>query len=301
MAKKTKSDPTGQRVNRNRLTRKLTVRLEKARREVIALFRNVPWTRRQVTKIVNQDVQVVYNYDMTPEQVEIFNAEIRRIISMLLLDTQSDTMPMNWWYKPEIELSVRQGMLEELIEFNRLIVLAAAEGITGVGGMAPQRIAPETVLSSQRYLSSLRNVYIENFQVVKNLSNTTSGQVIQTVNSGMQAGLTPTNIAKGINGRFDVSKSSAKRIAETEVNKAYNDAKLRATDTAGEITGLRTAVRHVSALLPKRTRATHAARHFKVYTTEQETAWWNTGSNRINCKCTVRTVLVDKEGDVIEG
>lgn len=299
MASKTKADPTGQRVNRNRTTKRLSARIEKARREVMALFRKIPKSRRQVTKIINRDVQVVYDYDITPEQVEIFNAEIRRIIDMLLLETQADIMPINWWYKPEIELPVRQGTLEEVSTFNRLIAIAISLGLTGRGGMVPQKISPEAVLSSPQYLTELRNVYVENFQVIKNLSSRTSGQVIQTVNSGMQAGFTPSKIAKDINERFNVSKSSAKRIAETEVNKAYTDAKLRATDVAGEMTGLRTAVRHISALLPGRTRASHAARHFLVYTTDQQKSWWNTGTNRINCKCTVRTVLVDKTGDVI--
>ena len=167
MAKKTKADPTGQRVNRNRTTKRLSARLEKARRDIIALFRKIPRSRRQVTKIVNNDVQVVYDYDVSPEQIEIFNAGIRRIIDMLLLETQADTMPMNWWYKPDIELPVRQGTLEEIHMINRLIAAAIALGMTGRGGMLPQVISAEAVLSSPGYLTELRNVYAENFQVIK--------------------------------------------------------------------------------------------------------------------------------------
>ncbi len=300
MAKKTDADPTGQRDNRQRTTRKLNTRLSKSMRDVLALFRKIPKTRTQVTKIVNNEVQAVYNYDLTAEQTEAFNAEIRKILDLWLLETQGENVPINWWYKPEVEQPHRQGTLEELTQFNQLINMAISLGLTVTGGITPQRISPELILSSNQYLQSLQNVYVESFQVIKNLSSKTSGQVIQSINSGMQAGLTPTQIAKDIADRFNVSKSNAKRIAETEINKAYNDAKLRATKTAGEISGLRAAVRHISALIPKRTRPAHAARHFKVYTVEQQLAWWNSGSNRINCKCTTRTVLVDKKGNVIE-
>lgn len=299
MAKKTKTDPTGQRNNRAKTTKRLSIRLDRSERKVRALFRSIPRKRRQVIKTINE-VQVFYDYDLTPEQRQDFNDEIRKVLDDELLETQNNTVPIAWWYRPEVELPTRQGTLEELVQFNALIALAVSLGITGTGGITPQRIAPESVLSSNRYLTELRNVYVENFQVIKSLSDRTASQTIQVINSGMSAGATPTSIAKDISKRFDVSKSSAKRIAETEVNKAYTNAKMKATKTAEELTGLRARVRHISALLPKRTRPTHAARHGKIFTVEEQTAWWDSGSNRINCKCTVNSVLIDGKGNVIE-
>ena len=297
MARKTDADPTGQRVNRARTTRRLSAKLEIARREIMVLFRRVPRSRRQVKKIVNES-QVVYDYDLTPEQSEALQADIRRIIDEQLLETRGDTMPPGWWYQPEVELPTRQGTLEELIQFNQLIALAITLGMTGLGGIPPQRITPEMVLSSRQYLASLRNVYMENFQVIKTLSDQTASQTIRVINTGIRVGSTPTDIAKDINERFDVSKSNAKRISNTEVNRAYTDAKLRATKTAGDISGLRSAVRHISAL-KKTTRPSHAARHGKVFSVEDQRIWWDSGSNRINCFCSVKSVLIDKNGDII--
>lgn len=297
---KTAGDPTGQRSNRARTSKALEQRLDLARRQVLGVFRRIPRSRRSVTKIVNAEVQAVYDYDQTPEQTEATNNEIRAIIAMLLLQTTGDMMPLNWWYRPQVEEPTRQGTLEELNEFNRLITIAITAGVLAAGGITPQRISPEVVLSSQRYLQELRAVYIDNFQVIKSLSDTTAAQVLQKINSGMRAGLTPTEIAGQITERFDVAKSSANRIARTEVNKAYNEAKLRATKTAGEISGLKPLVRHISALLPNRTRAWHAARHYLVYTVEQQEAWWNEDANRINCLCSVRSVIIDNEGNYIE-
>lgn len=302
MAKQTTGDPTGQRVNRARTTRRLNERLELSRRSIVSLFRQVPKSRRTVKKIRNQQegYQVVYDYDITPEQLEILNNQIRIILDDYLLQTTGDSMPMRWWYTPEVEQPTRQGTLEEISNFNRLIALAISAGLVGAGGIQPQRIAPEVVLSSQKYLSELRNVYVENFQQIKSLSDNTAAQVIRQINSGMKAGNTPTAIAKNINSRFDVAESNAERIAKTEVNRAYNDAKLRATKQAGEISGLKPLVRHISALLPKRTRKHHAARHYLVYTPEQQESWWDEDANRINCLCTTRTVIIDNQGNYIE-
>lgn len=300
MAKPSKADPTGQRINRATTSRRLETRLEKARREVISLFGAIPRSRRQVTTPTVSADGVAYDYDQTPEQIEILNNKIRKILDDALIETDGDTMPMRWWYQAELELPVRQGTIEEINNFNRLIALAIAAGLVGAGGIDPQRIAPELILSSKKYLDALRNIYVENFQQIKSLSDTTAAQVIRQINSGMSAGSTPTEIATRITERFDVSKSSADRIARTEINAAYTNAKIRATKTAGEISGFKPMVRHISALLPKRTRKTHAARHFLVYTPEAQEQWWNEDANRINCLCSIRTVLIDQEGNYIE-
>lgn len=295
---KTAGDPTGQRANRARTTRKLNARLTEAKGKVISLFRSVPKSRRSVTKVRNAEKQAVYDYDQTPEQNENFNKEIAAIIALLLLQTSSgDSMPQNWFLKPDFEEPTRQGTLTEINEFNRLITIAIGAGVLGAGGITPQRISPEAVLSSQRYLQELRRVYIDNFQIVKSLSDTTANQVIGVINSGMRAGLTPTEIAGQITERFDVAQSSAKRIAHTEVNRAYNEAIMRATKQAEEISGLKALVRHISALLPT-TRSWHAARHMNVYEVEQQRAWWQ--NEWYNCYCTVATVLVDNNGNYIE-
>lgn len=298
MASKTSADPTGQRYNRARTVRLTDARLERARRAIVTLFRDIPYQRKTVPKVRNQQEQPVYTYDLTPEQLEILNNKIRQILDAELIETEGNTVPIKWWYKQEIEQPVRQGTLEQINEYNQLIALALALGITGLGGMPPQRIAPEVILLSPSYLEELRNVYIENFQSIKSLSDNTAAQVIREINNGIKSGNTPANIVKNINTRFDVSESNAKRIVNTEVNKAYNDARMRAAKAAAESTGLDSFVRHISALLPT-TRKHHAARHSLIYTVDQQAAWWDEGANRINCYCSVETVLRDPDGNYI--
>jgi len=52
---------------------------------------------------------------------------------------------------------------------------------------------------------------------------------------------------------------------------------------------------HISAFIPT-TRPHHGRRHGKVSTPEQQNAWWAKGANRINCHCSVRTVLLEDDG-----
>lgn len=293
MAKKTSSDPTGQRVNRARASRALKTKLNASQREVIALFRAVPKSRR----VVNA---VVWGYDLNPQQAEILNNQIRSVLKNNLLQTQGETMPINWWFQKHVEIPYRQGTIESLNEINRLISIAESQGMVGAGGVAAQRIAPEIVLSSQPYLDELRNMYVENFQQIKSLSDTTASQVITKINSGMNAGLSSSEITDEITQRFNVSVSNADRISRTEVNRAYNEARIRATRKASDISGFDAKVRHISALLPKRTRKSHAARHYNVYTMEEQERWWARDANRINCLCYVRSILIGADGNYIE-
>ena len=296
MAKKTDQDPAGQRVSRTRTSRKLQQRLALAEKEILRSFRAVPRTRRTEAVISNR--QVVYDYDLTPEQQEDLQIGIRDTLDESL-ETTGMFVPLLWWYKPEVEQPYRQGTLEELNRFNVLIGSAIALGLVGLDRLPPQVIAPEVLLSSQPYLESLRSVYVQNYGTIKSLSNRTADQVIQRINAGLSAGNSPTDIAKEIRGRFDVSDSNAKRIANTEINRAYNNGKMDAVELAAKESGLRAGVIHISALL-QTTRKTHAKRHGKAFTVEEQRSWWDSGSNRIQCKCTTRSILLDSKGRVVQ-
>lgn len=295
MAKKTKADPTGQRGNRKKITAQLSTRLTRAQRKIKKAFQAIPRRTRNVKPVVNK---VVYTYDIEPDRLEDFNLVIDSIINDEL-GTKTEKLPPEWWYKDSIESPYRQGTLEETIEFNQLIAAAAAAGLLTRFGTTPQRITPELVLTSQPYIKGLNNVYVRNYGLIKSLSNTTANQVIQNINSGIQAGKTPTEISALINERFNVSRSNAHRIVSTEVNRAYNDSRMDALNGAVEQSGLRAGVIHISALT-NTTRAEHAARHGNAYTVEDQTEWWNTGANRINCKCTTQSILIDASGEVVE-
>lgn len=323
MGKKTKQDPTGQAVNRRKGAAGLSQRLTTAEKRIKRLFRSIPRTRRTQTTLQNslmrdvgaeigklfnafepvRDLIVsatipVYDYQINPDELEELNTAMRRVLDDELLETQFDRMPPNWWWQRNVERPYRQGTAEEITQYNRLVTEELVR-IRTEKGLTTQRLEVGSVLLSADYQQALNRVYVENFGSIKTLSDRTADQVIQVLNAGIEAGMTPSELTGLITERFDVSRSSAKRIATTEVNKAYNDAKMNANDIAAKTTGLRSGVLHQSALSPT-TRSNHADRHGNAYTTAQQRQWWNTGPNRINCQCSTISVLIDASGKVIQ-
>lgn len=295
MPRKTKADPTGQARNRNKSTRRLTTRLDRAERQVKALFRAIPRTRRTQTRIVNAEQIAVYDYEYDQQT---FERAVEFILNDELLQTQTGIMQPDWYWRDDIELPYRQGTVEEVRDFNQLIAGAVVAGVL-IAGLPPQTVPIEQVLMSEPYRTALNAAQVSNFSTIKGLSEKTSTQVLQRVNAGIQAGDKPSVIAADISKRFNVARSDAKRISETAVNEAYTNSKMSASDLLSEQTGLRAAVIHISALSPT-TRQTHADRHGNAYTTADQRQWWNTSPNRINCKCDIKSVLIDRQGKVVD-
>ena len=296
---KTKADPTGQAKNRRKGTLTLNRRLTKSEREVKALFRAIPKKRKSRTALPNANTPTIfYEYEITDTEISQMGKSIEFILNKELLETQTDDIPGAWYWKDNIEQPYRQGTAEELVNINQLIAGAAIAGVL-VKGLPPRPVPIEQVLLSEPYRNALNKVYVSNFESIKTLSKTTASQVTRVINSGIDAKLTPTEISEQISDRFDVSRSSAKRIADTEINQAYTDSKLDANDIAAAETGLRSGVIHISALTTT-TRNTHAARHGNAYTTVDQRQWWDSNANRINCKCDVISVLIDSSGKVVQ-
>lgn len=300
MKMKTKADPTGQAKRRNKSTKRLQRRLSNAEKKVKRLFRAIPKKRRTKVQIRNltSETRVIYDYEFTAQEMELLGISIERILNEELLETQTDNLPPDWYWEDDVEPPYRQGTLEETNTFNQAIITAGIVGIT-IAGIPIAQLAVEQVLFSEPYRTALNQLYVRNFSTIKGLSERTSSQLIQILDNMIQAGNTPTEIINAITERFNVSKSSAERIAQTEINRAYNDAKLETGINIAKQTGLRAGVIHISALTST-TRTSHAARHGNAYTVEDQLAWWNEGANRINCKCTTQTVLIDGTGKVVE-
>lgn len=297
MARKSKQDPTGQARRRDTAARLLQGRLTQAERQVKALFRAVPRTRRTQAPLTNAVIPV-YDYQITPAELEELERRIRAIVAIELLDTELDRMDPNWWWKPQVGVPYRQGTAEEIVEFNQLVTRELVRTRTA-RGLTTQRLDIGSVLRSPEYIAARDRMFVRNFNSIKTLSDRTSSQVIQQINAGLNAKNTPTEIRDAITERFDVSRSAATRIANTEVNQAYNDARLDATDIAAGQTGLRAGVIHLSALLPT-TREEHGDRHGDAFTTAQQRKWWDSNANRINCHCSTQAVLIDAKGKVID-
>jgi SPP1 gp7 family putative phage head morphogenesis protein len=114
-------------------------------------------------------------------------------------------------------------------------------------------------------------------------------------------GENPRETAKIIRERFDVSRSRAERIARTEVTTALRRGAWDETRAAEDELGTEVRLLHVSALIAGRTRRSHAARHGKLVTVQEQAEWYAQDGNSINCLCTARPVPVDAEGKPLFG
>ena len=290
------ADPTRRAATRRQASAALKRKLSSIEKQVRFLFSNIKYQARREQTIVNQET--VYDYEYTESDANALLAGILFISNTQLLDNQNGNPPPNWYYYPYSETPYRAGALDENRDFNTLIAGAAAAGVL-VGEFPPRPIPPEQLLFSQTYRKSLSETVAENANAIRGLSEDTTNKVFRQINIGIQSNKSPKQIAKKIAERYGVAKSSAERIARSEVNWAYNRARMETSKIMAGETGLRAGVLHISALLPT-TRTHHAARHGLAFTPEQQTAWWNDGANRINCYCSVRPVLIGADNRIVD-
>ncbi len=294
-SQKTQQDPTGQASNRKSATRALSKRLASIKQFTLRRFKAIPKKRIERRNIVNN--QVFYEYDISAQELATLRNDIAAVSNEQLLESQDDPTLLFWYYTSEIERPYRQGTIQEVTVVNRMIDEATAAGIALVA-LPLVRLDVEAVLNSEAYIQGLLKELNAAVGDIKKLAADTAADMYGVINRGIQAGNSPRTIATAITERFDVSVSRAERIAVTEVNKAYNDAKMNLGEISSKQIGVRSAVLHISALIPT-TRPHHAARHGNTYTYQAQLAWWDSGANRINCHCTTQTVLVDRKGQPI--
>ena len=285
-ASKQESDPTHQAGNRLKANRDNNRRLNTSAKQVLAMWRNVESKKTTRKKIINQDTTLdFFVYDMTPEELQFMSDFIFTSVNENM-ETTTEEIPQDWYYKEYIEQAHRGGTIQE----NSWVTVL----LGGLAGFVTVQTA--TILFSPPYQASLNVSLIRNYPLFKSLSENTGKQVFEEITRGMNAGLSKRTIRKNIIERYEVSKSSAKRIVDTEINKSYNLARTSVIEFYRSI-GQPLAVQHLSALLPT-TRPHHADRHGRAYTPEQQNQWWDTGTNRINCHCSVRAIQVNRDGTV---
>lgn len=297
-SKRSQQDPTGQARNRRKGTAALDRRLTLAERRIITLFRAIPRTRASRAKVRNAaESTVFYDYDIDANERLILATDVELILNDELLETQGDQPAIGWYWEPMVAAPYAQGTGEEVVTFNALVAGAIAAGTLSRQFVTPPSI--EQVLLSREYRQRLASVVVRNFDSIKTLSQRTASQINTDIGLEIDSGSKPSEVVAAIRKRIEVAKSGGSRTAATEINRAYNDGKIEQAGAAARETGLKSGVIHISALLST-TRPHHAARHGNAYTLIDQQQWWNRDANRINCHCTVRSVLVGSDGRVID-
>lgn len=203
----------------------------------------------------------------------------------------------------EVDALLLEGGESNLWFFDRYVEVASNRGLGAqFANLALQspayreaRQSVAQILNSEGYLRRRGLIQAREFEEMKGLGGQIKADMSRVLTDGMSRGLGPLEIARNLTAQSGIEERRAERIARTEITTAYKRARWDEADEATESMGLVTREMHLSALSPT-TRATHAARHAKLFTTEQMRNWYSVDANSINCKCGSTTVMVDDDG-----
>lgn len=154
------------------------------------------------------------------------------------------------------------------------------------------------VIRSEPYRRRVALVRARVFEEMKGLSAGVKADMSRVLTDGVGRGLNPRDIARNLTDQAGIEARRANKIARAEIPTALRRARWDEADEAEEEYGLQTKELHLSALSPT-TRATHAARHGKLYSRERVRDWWSEDGNSNNCKCATVSVMVDDDGQPV--
>lgn len=139
------------------------------------------------------------------------------------------------------------------------------------------------------------------FEQMQGFSDQTARDLGRVMFEAVQSGENPRQTAKRIRERFSVSKSRAERIARTETTMALRRGRWDEAREQEQKVGMEVRLLHNSALIPGRTRDSHARRHGKIVTVEEEAAWYAQDANAINCLCSQTEIFIGPDGQPLFG
>lgn len=189
-----------------------------------------------------------------------------------------------WFYADYVEKAYVTGLMSEWRN------LAHQSEVYAAAAPSPQALLHQAAVRHRMGLVQARQ-----FELMKGVTGRIKADLARVLTEGIANGKNPKDIAKRIHEETGLGAKRSMVIARTEIPTALRRARWDEHEAAKENYGLRTMLMHFSALSPT-TRTHHAARHGKLYTTEEVQDWYSVDANSINCKCTQVSVMVDEKG-----
>lgn len=220
-------------------------------------------------------------YDMTAQQL----ADLLERVQVILDDHLLEGISQDIWALTYIAEEFQRGTLN---------------AYTNLSAQSPIYESQTTLvqlLSSPAYQNQIGAAYVSAYSDWKGVSDKARADLANVIADAIGRGINPRETARIVSKRLDVSMTQAKVIAQTEQVGALRQAQWQETDWARDRLGLNTKVLWLSALKPT-TRAWHAARHGRTYTTEEVKAFYAENGNRYNCYCSQIPVIVNEDGGI---
>ncbi|WP_205950249.1 phage minor head protein [Pantoea stewartii] len=223
-----------------------------------------------------------YVYDMSASQLADLLQRMQIILDDALLEGGNNNLWALSYISEEYDRGTRQA-------FNNLTVQSP---------IYEQQTTLAQLLSTSAYQNQVAAAYVSTYSDWLLESDKARGDLANVISDAIGRGINPRETARIVSKRLDVSMARAKNIAQTEQVGALRKAHWLETDWARERLGLNTAVLWLSALKPT-TRSWHAARHGRIYTTEEVESFYAENGNRYNCYCSQIPVVLDDFGKVV--
>lgn len=277
------TDPTGQDKRERAAMRSMRQRLDKIRRHYVDALKAIPVEVVEINSLGIYN-QKSYQFQISPNALDMVKAELGSIVDRVLLEGERNSL---WLLNQYVEPSRQQG---------------AADNWVNISTQTEEylRVRPDlqAVLARPEYQRRLALLRGRVFEDMAGLSSDVKVHLGRILGDAVALGLNPREVAKQLNSQATIELGRANRIARTEITNAYKNARLEEADDASRELGLRFMEVHISAFSPT-TRATHAARDSKLFTTQEQRQWYSVDGNAINCKCGTITVLVDSRGEPV--
>lgn len=273
-------DPTGQQRRVANAYKDIASRMRLIKRGMLRILDQQQY--KVVTlNAVNAEQLKTYVFELDDFTLANIDAEIALLVDSLISEGAPQT---NWMLSAYVTPAYQNGVA---LAYSNISVQSAEYLAT--------KPTLESVLLSPAYRRRLGLTQSRVFNEMLGLSETMKADLANTLTRGMALGQNPRKIADDIVARVGVNESRAQRIAQTEIVGAMRTARREEAADAQERLGIRTMLMHLSAL-KSTSRASHVARHAKLYTIQEVANWYAIVPNPIFCYCTQVEVLVDEDG-----
>lgn len=248
--------------------------------DVLAVFDRIPvYTLNEDDK--GSEPQPPVRYGATPQALSQTMQDLQAALDRWVLDGREPGY-IAWWdvYSQE---AAQLGTAQTVVNLTQLSASYAATRTL------------QTVVFSEPYQRRAELARTLSREYWTGLAGDHRTKLAAIIGRAVVDGKNPKAVRTEIMQALNVSKSRAALYAQTEITGTLREARWAESDAAESELGIRTALLWTSTLIPT-TRAWHASRNGKTFSTAEVRAFYAVNGNRFRCHCGQTEALLNVEG-----
>lgn len=266
-------DRTGTAGIRRRAMAEINARFKGLQVDVLAIFARIPI-------YAANDVGDITLYGLTPDQMQAISAELMVTVERWIASGR-DPVNTFWW-----SMYDQQAM--------QLGAAQSAANLTNLSAAYAASRSLEQIIYSTPYKTRLGMAQIRSNEYWTGLATAQKTELAQIIGRAVVDGKNPKAVRTEIMERLGVGRARAALYAQTDLTNTLREARQAEADYAEAELGLKLGLLWTSALLPT-TRAWHASRNGKVYSTDEVKKFYSVNGNRYRCHCAQTECLLDSD------